>query len=142
MRKPMFDLPMVSDASKRGFGAWMGNDYFYGFWKTNKSNVDGILPSHREYSPSMDNIHVHEDNINVYELWPVLVGLKRWAHLYVNSKVHIVTDNMQVLAMVNTGRSKNKLCMSWLRELYWTCFIHNIELHATYIKSADNNYFG
>ena len=45
---------------------------------------------------------------------------------------------MQVLAMVNTGRSKNKLCMDWLRELFWTCFIFNIELHATYIRSKDN----
>ena len=77
IRKPMYNLPMVSDASKRGFGAWMGDDYFYGFWKPNKSNVRGILDSHREFSPSMDNIHVHEDNINIYELWPVLVGMKR-----------------------------------------------------------------
>ena len=45
---------------------------------------------------------------------------------------------MQVLAMINTGRSKNKLCMSWLRELFWVCFIHNIDLFATYIKSEDN----
>ena len=67
----------------------------------------------------MDNIRVHKKNINVYELWPVVVGL-------------------QVLAMVNTGRSKNKLCMEWLRELYWTCFIHNIELHASYINTKDN----
>ena len=42
----------------------------------------------------------------MYELWPVVVGLKRWAAKYMNSKVNIVTDNMQVLAMINTGRSK------------------------------------
>ena len=116
--------------SVSGFGAWCGTDYFYGCWSGYSAGLE--CNGHRELAPEMDNIKVHEGNINVYELWPVLVGLKRWAHLYVNSEVNIVTDNMQVLAMVNTGRSKNKLCMSWLRELYWTCFIHNIELHATY----------
>lgn len=136
IRKNMHHLPMVSDASKRGFGAWCGSDYFYGCWEGYSAGLKHNV--HSEPAPEMDNIKVHEGNINVYELWPVLVGLKRWAHLYVNSKVHIITDNMQVLAMVNTGRSKNKLCMSWLRELYWTCFIHNIELHATYIRSEDN----
>ena len=74
----------------------------------------------------------------MYELWPVLVGLKRWGFKYKNKKINIVIDNMQVLAMVNTGRSKNKLCMDWLRELFWTCFVFNIELHATYIKSKDD----
>ena len=28
--------------------------------------------------------------------------------------------------------------MSWLREIFWLCFIHNIEIYATYIKSEDN----
>ena len=28
--------------------------------------------------------------------------------------------------------------MEWLREIFWLCFIHNIEIYSTYIKSADN----
>ena len=130
------DLCMVSDASKRGFGAWCGSDFFYGFWGPVKKYAQDA--QHLEHPPLLDRIDVHEGNINVYELWPVVVGLKRWGHAYANSMVNIVTDNMQVLAMVNTGRSKNNLCMEWLRELYWTCFINNIDLFATYIRSADN----
>ena len=136
IRNRVVDLPMVSDASKRGFGAWMGRDYFYGFWEG--YSASGVGPGHEELPPQMDNIKVHEGNINVYELWPVLVGLKRWCRFFPNSKLNVVTDNMQVLAMVNTGRSKNRLCMEWLRELFWVCFIHNIELHATYINTKDN----
>ena len=136
IRNSIHNKPMVSDASKRGFGAWMGSDYFYGCWEG--YTVKGVSTDHEELSPSMDNIKVHEGNINVYELWPVVIGLRRWAKDYSNSKVHIITDNMQVLAMINTGRSKNKLCMGWLREIFWVCFIHNIDLFATYIKSEDN----
>ena len=79
-----------------------------------------------------------EKNINVYELWPVVAGIHRWAPSYRNSCLHIVTDNMQVLAMINTGRSINKTCMSWLREIFWTCFVHNMDIFTTYIKSSDN----
>ena len=77
-------------------------------------------------------------NINVCELWPVVAALHSWAPSYRKSQVHIITDNMQVLAMINTGRSANKTCMYWLRELFWICFVNNIDLFATYIKSEDN----
>ena len=130
------DLPMTSDASLKGYGAWSGKDFFYGSW----SGVDGFSKGcgHWESPPQYDNFFVHKGNINVYELWPVLVGLRRWAYKYKNTRINVVTDNMQVLAMLNTGRSKNKLCMEWLREIFWLCFIHNIEIYSTYIKSADN----
>ena len=78
-------------------------------------------------------------NIKVYELWPMVVGVKRWAEIFRNTRIHVVTDNMQVLAMLNTGRSCNKTCMTWLRELFWICFIFNIDIHDSYIKSADNH---
>ena len=132
INRDLLDVPMVSDASKRGFGAWMGGDFFYGTWEGFR--VAGKISSrHEEASPEMDNIRVHRGNINVYELWPVLVGLRRWGASYSNRKLHVITDNMQVLHMINSGRSKNKLCMSWLREIFWLCFILNVELFATYI---------
>ena len=136
IRNDLHDLAMVSDTSKRGFGAWMGVDYFFGVWEG--YSVKSVSSDHQEHAPRMDNVKVHEGSINVYELWPVVVGLKRWAAKYMNSKVNIVTDNMQVLAMINTGWSKNRLCMEWLRELFWVCFIHNIELFVTYINTKDN----
>ena len=53
-----------------------------------------------------------------------------------NAKLLCVTDNMQVIAMVNTGCSANQLCMSWLHEIFWMCFVGNIS--ASYIRSVDN----
>ena len=44
---------------------------------------------------------------------------------------------MQVLAMLNTGRSSNKTCMTCLREIFWICFVYNMDIHASYIRSAD-----
>ena len=79
----------------------MGDDFFYGCWEG--FSVKGISRLHEEPAPEMDGIRVHRGNINVYELWPVLVRLKRWGNSYKNKKINIVTDNMQVLAMLAAG---------------------------------------
>ena len=129
-------LPIVTDSSFCGFGAWAGLDWLAGFWDQ-KDIPQGFQEGcgHLVDPPTFDST---QKNINVYELWPVVAGLHRWAPHYRNSCLHVITDNMQVLAMLNTGRSCNKVRMTWLRELFWICFVNNIDIFATYIKSSDN----
>ena len=129
-------VPLYSDSSFLGFGAWVGLDWLYGLWADD--TYHSPLPvgcGHLEGPPRFD---IPPKNINVYELWPVVIGIKRWAPYFRNARIHVITDNMQVLAMLNTGRSSNKLCMSWLREIFWTCFINNSDVYASYIRSEDN----
>ena len=135
--RDLHPIPLYSDSSFEGFGAWMGRDWIYGYWagepvtlETSSSCLHLLPPPVFDQPPK---------NINVYELWPVVVGIKRWAKFFVDARIHIITDNMQVLAMINTGRSCNKTCMTWLREIFWTCFIYNMEVQASYIRSADNH---
>ena len=109
----------------------------------------GFFGSGEGATPELFHVHDHvvgpptdvgrlSRNINVYELFAVLVALRRWGPALSNTLVQVVTDNNQVLYMINTGRSANKTCMSRLREIYWLCFIFNLDLYATYIKSKDN----
>ena len=129
-------VPITSDSSFKGFGAWAGHDWIAGLWEpTDTPESFAFGCSHLSPPPTFDVVN---RNINVCELWPVVAGLHRWAPYYRNSRIHIVTDNMQVLAMINTGRSANRTCMNWLREIFWICFVNNLDLHATYIASADN----
>ena len=134
--KGLHPVPIVSDSSFCGFGAWAGRDWLAGFWRPDDAppDFDGGC-GHILDPPVFDK---PAKNINVYELWPVVAGIHRWAPMYRNSCIHIITDNMQVLAMINTGRSANRTCMAWLREVFWTCFVNNIDVFATYIKSCDN----
>ena len=128
-------VPMYSDASFMGFGAWLGRDWLFGVWNdadTPRDFDQGC--SHLTSAPTAGIAR----NINVCELWPIVVGLKRWGSHFRNFRLHLITDNMQVLAMINTGRSCNRTCMSWLRELFWMCFIWNLDIFATYIRSEDN----
>ena len=41
------------------------------------------------------------NNINVLELWPVLVGVRRWGHLWRDRTVVFMTDNTQIRAALN-----------------------------------------
>lgn len=40
--------------------------------------------------------------------------------------------------MLRTGRSRSVICMSWLRELFWLCFVFNVQLIPVHVKSGDN----
>ena len=127
--KDFHPVPIVSDSSFMGFGAWAGLDWLAGFW--NPSNCPQDFPAgcgHVIQPPVFDKC---SRNINVCELWPVVAALHRWAPSYRNTRIHIITDNMQVLAMINTGRSCNKTCMTWLREIFWICFVNNIDLPSS-----------
>ena len=127
---------IITDSSFFGFGAWCDSDWVWGTWPWEESSVSELdIHDHRESPPSFDNM---DRNINLLELWPVLAGLKRWAPLHVNTALQVITDNTQVLFMINSGRSRNRVCMGLLRELFWTCFVHNVDFFATYIASADN----
>ena len=135
--RDLHPIPMYSDSSFLGFGAWMGRDWFAGCW------ADSDIPQQFDFGCSHMGDPTAFDqaprNINVLELWPIVVGIRRWGPFFKNSYLHIITDNMQVLAMLCTGRSANKLCMSWLREVFWMCFIWNIDITPSYIRSADNH---
>ena len=134
--KDLHPIPLYSDASFMGYGAWMGLDWLVGVWDSvHTPHLVHSSCDHLQPPPVFDQ---PPKNINVYELWPVVVGIKRWAQHFRNCRLHVVTDNMQVLAMLNTGRSSNKTCMTWLREVFWTCFVYNMDIHASYIRSADN----
>lgn len=77
-------------------------------------------------------------NINVLELWPIVVGLQRWYPKLRNCTLVIYTDNTQVQYMLTKGVSSNKICMRWLRELYWICVIYNVQPDVRYISTTDN----
>ena len=105
----LYDHAMVSDSSLRGFAAYLDRDWLAGTW----NNVDFInVVSHcshvvcKPLAEAFDN-----DNINVLELWPILMGLKRWLHLFRGYSVLVFTDNTQVMYMLLNGSSSNLTCM-------------------------------
>ena len=70
----------------------------------------------------------------------MLASIRRWGPELRDSQIQVVTDNTQVMYMINTGRSANSCCMAWLREIFWLCFIFNVELYAMYINTKENTF--
>ena len=130
-----FSTSFITDASVSGFGGWSEGDWFLGSWA---GIVPDCLAIHDHVVEPPSNSDLFSENINVYEPYAVLASIRRWGPIVRDTAVQIVTDNNQVLFMINTGRSANCCCMSWLREIFWLCFIFNIEIYAVYIRSKDN----
>ena len=120
-------ISVYSDASLFGFGSFE--------FKVAKE-LQSWLGHHFAYAE--DGGGCRSDNINVLELWPILVGVRRWGEKWQNRSVVFVTDNTQVMAALNTGRSRNKTPMAWLRLIFWASISFNFEVQSVYINTKSN----
>ena len=129
-------LAVYSDASMFGFGATHGNDWLAGSFSFKEGrDLQGRLGHH--FVGAADK-GCRTDNINVLELWPVLAAVRRWGHLWADRTVMFITDNTQVRAAINSGRSRNKTTMAWLRLIFWASVSYNFDVQSVYISTHDN----
>ena len=129
-------IAVYSDSSKFGFGALHGEDWAAGAFEFKKSReLQAWLGHHFVFA---DDAGCRTDNINVLELWPILVGVRRWGSLWKDKTVIFVTDNTQVMAALNSGRSKNKITMRWLRLIFWASINFNFDVQSVYINTKNN----
>ena len=131
-----FPWPLVSDSSFKGFGAYLGEDWVAGVWHDEDCIALASTCNHVAFRPTYDLLSY--DNINELELWPIVVGLKRWALLFKNCTVTVFTDNTQVMYMLLNGGSSNEVCKKWIKEIFWLCAIYNINLLPKYINTKAN----
>lgn len=125
-----------TDASQTGFGAVFGDNFFLGTW--NIPGIDLFSWAHSPHWAPPPSYESMDSNINVLEFWPVLWSVVRWGHLWRGHKVVVYTDNNQVLVAINKNCSRNRIVMTWLREIFWSSFVHNFVLSAKRISSTDN----
>lgn len=70
------DMYFCTDASLSGFGGTYDSDFFMGTWKVPPSCLSKFVHSfHWANPPSFAQM---VENINVYEMWPVLGAVVRW----------------------------------------------------------------
>ena len=129
-------LSVYSDSSKFGFGALHGFDWLAGSFILEKEGEWKKWLGHH-FSEAKD-IGCRSDNINVLELWPIVVAVNKWGELWKDKVVIFVTDNTQVRAALNTGRSRNKVMMGWLRLIFWKSIQNNFEIQSVYLNTKDN----
>ena len=136
MFTPEFEYPMLSDSSLKGFAVYMGSDWVAGTWSDYEHIPLKSKCGHVGFRPVWDNCD--RNNINELELWPVVIGLKRWVESFRDKAVCVFTDNTQVMFMLLNGSSSNLTCRNWLKEIYWLCAVYNIVIHPKYINTKSN----
>lgn len=128
-----------TDACLSGYGFWCQNDWLAGYFGAFSSpDVFHLIPEHAHWM----NVHVDDPesatNINVLELVPIWLGLKRSVHNWRDKHVVCYTDSSSVKSMINKGCSSIQECMILLRDIFWMCAINNVHLTARHIPGVDN----
>lgn len=127
-------IAMYSDSSRKGFGALYGADWIAGTFQENKDLKQWL----GHHWADADDKNCDTDNINVLEMWPVLKGVEKWGPEWRDKTIIVVTDNTQVRAALNTGRSTNKTTMRWLRKIFWCSIMNNFDIQSVYINTKNN----
>ena len=78
------------------------------------------------------------NNINVRELYPILEAIWRWGPDWRDRRVVCYSDNTQVVAAINTGRSANGVAMDLLRKLFWQSVLCNCHLVSLHLSGSEN----
>ena len=110
---------VYTDACKTGAGGLFDQDWFYVNWQ--------------EDYPFASNLHINE-----MEAFTVVLSALRWAHHWQNKRVIICSDNMATVHCINKCTSRNKLLMSYLRQLFWKSANFNFHLTAIHVPGQNN----
>ena len=131
---PLFEC----DSSFSGFGIYYNGDWRAGVWHPDTHVYPPDIKHLPQWiTPSTLPAEVL-GNINLLELYPVLLACQLWGFQWRDKRVIVFTDNTQVQAIINTGRSRSGLAMTWLRDMFWCSAKYNFHLTARRISSKAN----
>ena len=110
-------LSLYTDtAASFGYGAIYSSYWFYG----------AFPPQCRNY------------NITLLELYPIVLAINVWGHLWKNHCVRFYTDNLALVYILNQKTSKDKKIMKLVRCLVLACMNHNVMFQASHISGCKN----
>lgn len=116
-----------------------GFDWQAGRFDAEENSIDGVNDIHGHWKNVPKPLLNHkDDNVNLWELIAVWQALVRVAESSRNAHLLVMTDNTQVVAMVNGTASVNESCLELLREIFWLSAIHNVYVTARYIPGIQN----
>ena len=108
---------LFTDASGwLGCGAWAGRYWFQYFWPE----------------------EIADRSIAVKELLPIVLACIVWVDTWSHQSVLAHCDKQSVVAVVNTGYSRDTQLMHLLRSLFFITAHHEITLRAAHIPGVDN----
>lgn len=118
VQKSSPDVTVTSDASGNwGCGAYNSKGQWFQF----------------QWPVSWASVH-----ITVKELLPIIMAVAIWGKVWRGRTVRCVCDNAAVVAIVNSGKSRNDLVMHLMRCLFFFLAHFNVFLFAVHLPGRDN----
>ena len=112
------DVSMATDSCLEGCGGICSNQFFHSKFPT--SILEQGLPIHQ------------------LEFLAVLVGARIWGHLFKGQKIRIYCDNMAVVEVINSSKTKDEFMATCLRELWLVVAQNEFELQAVHLPGEEN----
>ena len=76
-------------------------------------------------------------SISSVECFNLLVGTRRWIQSWRGQVVLLFSDNWAAVCAANSGRANDPLIRASIRELWWLCAYHDVELIIRHRPGAD-----
>ncbi|CAG2215233.1 unnamed protein product [Mytilus edulis] len=102
------------------------------------TDCSGIFKQHFFHVEFLDAIVNEQLHINALEMLTVVVCLKLWGTKLKGKRIIIKCGNHVTVTVINTGKSRNQLLQSCLREICFVAAINKFELRAVHIAGVDN----
>ena len=80
----------------------------------------------------------HQYSIVHLEMLNIVVALKVWATQWSNKKLRIKCDNMAVVEVLTSGKTKDNILATCARNVWLLCAIFNISIHIEHIPGKQN----
>ena len=73
-----------------------------------------------------------------YEMVNFVIALRLWGHFWCHSRVNILSDNLAVVQVVNSGKTKDMFLATCVRDIWLLTAVFDIELEVAHIAGAKN----
>ena len=100
----------------------------------------GAISDGEFYTKKINDNNITSHPIVVYEMLNIKVALQTWKHKWTNKRIKIHCDNMVVVDMCNTGKTKIQSLRAILREIQMIRALNNINLEVTHVYGVNNVY--
>ena len=82
---------------------------------------------------------MEQSHISIKEMIPIVMAAAQWGNLWSGQSVRFQCDNSAVVALVNSGSSREQTLMHLMRCLVFIMAKFNFVVSAKHIKGADND---
>ena len=102
------------------------------------TSCGGFWEGHFFHAVFPEKIKERGYHINILEMLAVILCLRLWGSNFKGKRIRIYSDNLSVVTVINTGKSRCEILQSCLRELTFLNAINECEVRVVHLDTHAN----